>query len=122
MKKIFTLIFSLGLLTAAFAQDGHRGGDARGNGSSQSHSFTYQNGQPSSNNNRDYRSAPYDHSKTWNSQSQRGRDDDGRYGSVGKRKNQPGQSKFAKQAKRYHRARKTNVGTGLQIVFSFGRH
>ena len=42
MKNIFSLIFSVGLMTAAFAQGGHRHRDYNSSGASQNQSYNYQ--------------------------------------------------------------------------------
>jgi hypothetical protein len=74
MKKIFTLVFSLGLLTAAFAQGGHRQQDYNSNNGSVKQSW-YQGDQQKFRNDQSYQAKPNSTSDNWNYQSNdRGKD------------------------------------------------
>jgi len=64
MKKIFTLIFSLGLLTAAFAQGGHRNRDYNSNSSSGNQSWV-QGDQKQYGNDQERKIIPYSNSDDW---------------------------------------------------------
>jgi len=78
MKKIFTLIFSLGLLTAAFAQGGHRHQDYNSSNSSGNQSW-YQGDQKKYGNGQGYQASPYSNPDNWNYQS-KDRKNEHRYG------------------------------------------
>jgi hypothetical protein len=76
MKKIFTFIFSMGLLTAAFAQDGHRRDNNRDN-VIVNPSYGYQSGNHDRGANRSYGTTPFKNSNAWDSQLTRDHDSKG---------------------------------------------
>jgi hypothetical protein len=127
MKKIFTLIFSMGLLTAAFAQDGHRRDNNRDNGSANP-SYGYQSDNHDRATNKSYGTTPFMNSNTWDSQLTRDRDsrdgkdfrfnDDRRDWSYGDRHDDFRSQRHMrnKHSRKYHTA-----STGFQISFGFGR-
>jgi hypothetical protein len=69
MKKFFTLVISLGLLTAAFAQDGHHR-DYNSNSGSGNQSWV-QGNQKKYGTDHEYGSIPYSNSRDWNSNDRR---------------------------------------------------
>lgn len=131
MKKIFTLVFSLGLLTAAFAQGGHDSRNYNSTNGSGNQSWRqgdqqgYKNGQA-------YQAAPYSKSDNWNDQSNDQRNEhrydndinhrdnfwnkDERRGSLGSRFND---SRFYK-GMNYRHSEAHKRKPGLQISLSFG--
>jgi len=64
MKKIFTLIFSMGLLTAAFAQGGRHHSDDNSNGGFQNQSYGYQDHHRNGND-QTYQTSPYSNQDNW---------------------------------------------------------
>ncbi|MFI5188184.1 MAG: hypothetical protein ACHQF0_15740 [Chitinophagales bacterium] len=134
MKKIFTLIFSLGLLTTAFAQGGHRHPDSNSNNSWGNQS-SYQHDQQKNGNNQGYQAAPYSNSDNWNYQSNNRRDDN-RYGNkVNNRDGFEGRDdmrgsfdnsrfndgRFYKGMNNRH-SETCRIKPGLQIFFGFSSH
>ena len=126
MKKIFTLIFSMGLLTAAFAQDGHRRDNNRADGV-----VNPSYGNKSDNKDRgagkSYATTPFMKSNAWDSQLTRGYDskdgkdfrfnDDKKDGSYGDRHDDSRPQKYMrnKHSRKYHAA-----STGFQLSIGFG--
>jgi hypothetical protein len=134
MKKIFTLIFSLGLLTAAFAQGGHRHRDYNSNNGSGNQSW-YQGNQQKYGNDQRYQTTPYSNSDNWTYQSNDRRNEQ-RYGNevnnrdgFGNRDNMRGSfdnSRF-NDSRFYDGMNNRHSETyrrkpGLQIFFGFGSH
>jgi len=131
MKKIFTLIFSLGLLTAAFAQGGHRDRNYNSTISSGNQPWI-QSGQKNYNKDQQYQATPYSNTDNWNYQSTNDRRDEDGYGKkVNSRKDFDGRddmrgddhrfddSRFSKgMNKRYSETYRRKPG--LQISFGFG--
>jgi hypothetical protein len=87
MKKIFTLIFSMGLLTLAFAQGGRHHRDYNSNGGFQSQSYGYQDHQPYGNG-QIYQVSPYYNQDNWGNE----RRDGDRYDNDGDRNDMRGWS------------------------------
>jgi hypothetical protein len=133
MKKIFTLIFSLGLLTAAFAQGGHRHQDHNSSNNSGNQSWS-RGDQKKYANDQGYQASPYSNSDNWNYQSGDRRDEH-RYGNevnrddFGKKDNMRGSfdnrryndRRFYKGMNNRH-AQTYKRKPGLQIIFGFGSH
>jgi len=134
MKKIFTLIFSLGLLTAAFAQGGHRHQDYNSSNSSGNQSG-YQGDQKKYGNGQGYQASPYSNPDNWNYQS-KDRKNEHRYGDEVNNRNGFGDRDDMKGSfdnSRFHDRRfykgmnKRHSQTygrkpGLQIIFGSGSH
>jgi len=129
MKKIFTLIFSLGLLTAAFAQDGHH--DRNYNSSIVSGNQSWYQGDQK-NNDHHYQAAPYSKSDSWNYQSTNERRDKYGYGNeVDSRHDLEGKDdmrgndrqfddrRFSKGMNKHH-SETYRRKSRLQISFDFG--
>lgn len=126
MKKIFTLIFSMGLLTAAFAQDGHRHDDNRDNGIVNP-SYGYQ-GDHDRGTNKSYRTTPFMNSNTWDSQLTRDRDlrgdndfrfnDDRRDWSYRDRHDD---FRTQRHMRNKYSRKHYMTSTGFQLSFGFGR-
>jgi hypothetical protein len=130
MKKIFTLIFSLGLLTAAFAQGGHHQRDYNSNIGSGNQSWS-QNDQKNFEDDQRYQATPYSNSNDWNYQSKDQKDQYG-YGKEVKTHDDFGgrdhmksdndrfdDKRFSKGMNKRH-SETYRRKSGLQISFDFG--
>jgi hypothetical protein len=134
MKKIFTLIFSLGLLTAAFAQGGHRHQDYNSSNISGNQSWS-RGDQKKQGNDPGYQASPYSNSDNWDYQSMDRRNEH-RYGNdvdnrdaFGDRDDMRGRfdnsrfhdRRFYKEMNNRH-SQTHRREQGLQIFFGFGSH
>jgi len=133
MKKIFTLIFSLGLLTAAFAQGGHHRQDYNSTNSSGNQSW-YPGDQKKYGNDQGYQAAPYSNSDNWNYQSM-DRRNERRYGKEesnrdgfgnrddmrGSFENRRFSDRFYKRMNKHH-SQPYRRQQGLQIFLGLGSH
>jgi len=129
MKKIFTLVFSVCLLTVAFGQDGHSNGDYSSRNGQANQSW-YQGDRQNHTNDQRYQATPYSNSDNWKYQSNDQINEHG-YGNEVKnrddfRNRDDMRSRFDGRRfdrGRYSRYSKTNKKKpGLQIFFSFGSH
>jgi len=133
MKKFFTLVFSLGLLTAAFAQDGHhRDYNSRSGAGNQS---WVQGDQKKYGNDQEYKFTPYSSSDNWKYQSNDGRNEHYSGNVVHKRagfrdrddmrgnfdNSILNDKRFYNGVKNHH-SESYRKKTGLQIFLSFGTH
>ena len=130
MKKIFTLIFSLGLLTAAFAQGGNHQRDYKSNAGSGNQSW-YQTGQKNYGSDQGYKTSNYG-SDNWNYRSTDDRKDKDGYGKeveshddFGSRDHMKSDNdrfddkRFSKGMNK-RRSETYRRKSGLQISFNFG--
>jgi hypothetical protein len=133
MKKFFTLVFSLCLLTVAFAQDGHHR-DYNSNRGSGNQSWV-QGDQKKYWTDQDYKTTPYSNSDNWKYQSNDGRNEHysgnvvNKRDGFGDRDDMRGNfdnsrfngKRFDKGMNNRH-AKTYRKKPGLQIVFGFGAH
>ena len=134
MKKIFTLIFSLGLLTAAFAQGGHRQREYNSSHGS-GNQTTYQGDHQKYGTYQGQQTMPYSNSDNWNYQSN-DRTNEHRYGKevnnldgfgdrddMRRRSGNSGfnDKRFSKGINKRH-SETYKRKPGLQIFFALGSH
>ena len=129
MKKIFTLVFSLGLLTAAFAQGGQHDRNYNSNIALGNQSW-YQGDRQNHMNDQQYHATPYSNSDNWKYQSNDRIDEHG-YGNVVYTRDDfkdRDDMRRGSDVRRFDKGMHTRYSKiikrkpGLQISFSFGTH
>ncbi|HEY1869729.1 MAG TPA: hypothetical protein VGG71_01655 [Chitinophagaceae bacterium] len=126
MKKIFTLVFSLGLLTAAFAQNGQHQGNENRNGNSDKQSYAYQGDHHKYSNDQGHQTSPYSNSDNWNYQSKDRKSED-RYDSKDNRNGYGDRNDIRDQSGERriddNKIHSRHLPTHRQshLIFSFGR-